>query len=168
MFVMFDKASTDSLAWLVTDLIVHTQWDCWWPLLSYCGIFHLFLFSWVDGLEKLRQIIARQRHGKEPGGAEKREIEPSNWKSAAHPTNIPPVEIAGLHPSSSVAGASGKISDAGSDGYLSNDGHRIPTRSLHHNDDPIRPSKKARPEPKAVSIPRKVAQAPAPPSYRGN
>lgn len=128
-----------------------------------------FLFQ-ADGLEKLRQIIARQRHGKESGGTEKREIEPSNYKSAAYPTNIPPIETASLYPRSSVAEASGKTSDSNTipGVCLSNEGHSVATRMLHRNDDPIQPSKKTRLEPRTVNIPRKVAQAPAPPSYKGN
>lgn len=139
-------------------------------IVEFCILFDITFFFQADGLEKLRQIIARQRHGKESGGAEKRETEPSNWKNTTYPTNIPPIENAGLHPCSSVAGASGKTLEAiaGPGISLSNDGHSIATRTLHRNDDPIQPSKKTRHEPRTVSIPRKVAQAPAPPSYKGN
>lgn len=130
-------------------------------------------FVSTDGLERVRQLVAKQRiEEKDHRG----QVIKSYSRSDADHCNDIFHRAEGQFDNLSVPFSGGKNvvmykveSDsraAGHDDLFSDESAKI--RSLHRSDDPVQPNKKIRCEPKAVSIPRKVTQAPAPPSYKGN
>lgn len=132
------------------------------------------IFISTDGLERVRQLVAKQRI--EERDHRGQVIKSYSRSDADHGNDIFHHAAESQFDNLSVPFSSGKNavmhkvesdSCAAGHGDLFSD-ESAKTRSLHRSDDPVRSNKKIRCEPKVVSIPRKVTQAAAPPSYKGN